>query len=73
PLEAMAAALAGLPLAGLLGAFFAVPIVAFAHIVARGVIHARHHEEPAPSGEGSAGGKKAEAPSKPLTEARAPG
>ena len=54
PLEAMAAALAGLPLAGLLGAFFAVPIVAFAHIVARGVIHARHHEEPAPA-DGSPG------------------
>jgi len=60
PLEAMAAALAGLPLAGLLGAFFAVPIVAFAHIVARGVIHAHRHEEPAPAGEGSAGGKEGE-------------
>jgi predicted PurR-regulated permease PerM len=58
PLEAMAAALAGLPLAGLLGAFFAVPIVAFAHIVARGVIHAHRHEEPAPPGDVPGGGKQ---------------
>ena len=41
PLEAMAAALAGLPLAGLPGAFFAVPCVAFVHIVIREVIVAR--------------------------------
>jgi predicted PurR-regulated permease PerM len=41
PLEAMAAALAGLPLAGLAGAFFAVPIVAFCHIVVREVASAR--------------------------------
>lgn len=60
PLEAMAAALAGLPLAGLLGAFFAVPIVAFAHIVARGVIHAHGHEEPAEDGDGLVDGKKQE-------------
>lgn len=41
PLEAMAAALIGFPLAGFLGAFFAVPIVAFLHVVARSFAHAR--------------------------------
>jgi predicted PurR-regulated permease PerM len=35
PLEAMAAALIGLPLAGVLGAFFAVPIVGFLHVALR--------------------------------------
>ena len=35
PLEAMAAALIGFPLAGFLGAFFAVPIVAFLHVVVK--------------------------------------
>jgi predicted PurR-regulated permease PerM len=35
PLEAMAAALVGYPLAGLLGSFFAVPAVALAHVLAR--------------------------------------
>jgi predicted PurR-regulated permease PerM len=35
PLEAMAAALVGLPLAGVLGAFFAVPIVGFLHVAIR--------------------------------------
>ena len=33
PLEAMAAALVGFPLAGFLGSFFAVPIVGFLHIL----------------------------------------
>ncbi|HWE63182.1 MAG TPA: AI-2E family transporter [Chloroflexota bacterium] len=42
PLEAMAAALVGLPLAGIPGAFFAVPIVAFIHIVIRELAHAGH-------------------------------
>lgn len=32
PLEAMAAALIGFPLAGFIGAFFAVPLVAFLHV-----------------------------------------
>ncbi len=41
PLEAMAAALVGLPLAGLPGAFFAVPIVAFCHIVVQEFVNAR--------------------------------
>ena len=41
PLEAMAAALVGLPLAGLPGAFFAVPVVAFVHIVIRELLSAR--------------------------------
>jgi predicted PurR-regulated permease PerM len=41
PLEAMAAALLGFPLAGFLGSFFAVPIVAFLHVVAKEVIGAR--------------------------------
>jgi predicted PurR-regulated permease PerM len=35
PLEAMAAALMGFPLAGLLGSFFAVPIVGFFHVAIR--------------------------------------
>lgn len=35
PLEAMAAALVGLPLAGVLGAFLAVPIVGFLHVALR--------------------------------------
>ena len=42
PLEAMAAALIGLPLAGLAGAFFAVPVVAFFHIVIREFANAHH-------------------------------
>ena len=41
PLEAMAAALVGLPLAGIPGAFFAVPVVAFFHIVIREFANAR--------------------------------
>ena len=41
PLEAMACALIGLPLAGLPGAFFAVPIVAFGHIVIQEFTRAR--------------------------------
>lgn len=41
PLEAMAAALLGLPIAGFLGAFLAVPIVAFLHVVVKEVLHAR--------------------------------
>jgi predicted PurR-regulated permease PerM len=35
PLEAMAAALIGFPVAGILGAFLAIPFVAFLHVVAR--------------------------------------
>ncbi len=41
PLEAMAAALLGLPIAGFLGAFLAVPIVAFLHVVVQEILHAR--------------------------------
>ncbi len=41
PLEAMAAALVGLPLAGIPGAFFAVPAVSFLHIVVRELVNAR--------------------------------
>jgi predicted PurR-regulated permease PerM len=37
PLEAMAAALIGFPIAGFLGSFFAVPMVAFLHVVVRQV------------------------------------
>jgi predicted PurR-regulated permease PerM len=44
PLEAMAAALLGFPIAGLIGAFFAVPIVSFLHVVARQAIHSVGHE-----------------------------
>ena len=50
PLEAMAAALIGLPLAGIPGAFFAVPLVAFFHIAIREFAHARQTEVPAPTG-----------------------
>lgn len=50
PLEAMAAALIGLPLAGIPGAFFAVPIVAFFHVVIREFASARHVAAPAPDG-----------------------
>jgi predicted PurR-regulated permease PerM len=39
PLEAMAAALLGFPIAGFLGSFFAVPTVAFLHIVVREIRH----------------------------------
>jgi predicted PurR-regulated permease PerM len=56
PLEAMAAALVGLPLAGIAGAFFAVPIVAFFHIVIREFANARHH---APPSDGSSAGDRA--------------
>ncbi len=41
PLEAMAAALVGLPLAGLPGAFFAVPIVALCHVVIQEFVNAQ--------------------------------
>ena len=57
PLEAMAAALVGFPLAGFLGSFFAVPIVAFLHVVARSFVHTRRavptvaeEREPTPVG-----------------------
>jgi predicted PurR-regulated permease PerM len=46
PLEAMAAALVGLPLAGIPGAFFAVPTMAFLHIVVREVVNARRAAPP---------------------------
>lgn len=36
------AALVGFPIAGFLGSFFAVPMVAFAHVVAREVMRVRH-------------------------------
>lgn len=41
PLEAMAAALVGFPIAGFLGAFFAVPAVAFIHVVVGSIAQAR--------------------------------
>jgi predicted PurR-regulated permease PerM len=41
PLEAMAAALVGFPVAGFFGAFFAVPAVAFLHVVIGSIAHAR--------------------------------
>jgi predicted PurR-regulated permease PerM len=50
PLEAMGAALIGLPLAGLPGAFFAVPIVAFFHIVIREFAYAHHMATPTAAG-----------------------
>jgi predicted PurR-regulated permease PerM len=50
PLEAMAAALLGLPIAGFLGAFLAVPIVAFLHVVVQEILHARKSSSP-PGGE----------------------
>jgi len=46
PLEAMAAALIGFPLAGFLGAFFAVPIAAFLHIVVHEIAHVRREGPP---------------------------
>ena len=57
PLEAMAAALIGLPLAGLLGAFFAVPIVAFIHIVVHGFAQAHGLAEPGPKTTSSGGAR----------------
>ncbi|HEX8918282.1 MAG TPA: AI-2E family transporter [Chloroflexota bacterium] len=45
PLEAMAAALIGFPLAGFVGAFFAVPIVSFMHIVVQEALHSAQHNE----------------------------
>jgi putative heme transporter len=44
PLEAMAAALCGFPIAGFLGAFFAVPAVAFLHVVVRQIRQGRRLE-----------------------------
>jgi predicted PurR-regulated permease PerM len=44
PLEAMAAALLGYPLFGILGAFFAVPMVAFLHVVVRQAVHSARHD-----------------------------
>jgi predicted PurR-regulated permease PerM len=67
PLEAMAAALVGLPLAGLAGAFFAVPVVAFCHIAIREFVYARRHAAPA----GGAAG--ARPPPGPSTEPAADG
>jgi predicted PurR-regulated permease PerM len=54
PLEAMAAALVGFPIAGFVGAFFAVPIVSFLHVlVHEGIRSAREFdsslESPAPA------------------------
>jgi predicted PurR-regulated permease PerM len=45
PLEAMAAALLGFPIAGFVGSFFAVPIVSFLHVVVREFRHSASHEE----------------------------
>ncbi len=50
PLEAMAAALIGLPLAGIPGAFFAVPTMSFLHIVVREFVNARRTATPASPG-----------------------
>lgn len=60
PLEAMAAALVGFPIAGFVGAFFAVPIVSFLHVLVReGVRSAREFdaslETPAPADRPAAG------------------
>jgi predicted PurR-regulated permease PerM len=63
PLEAMAAALVGLPLAGLAGAFFAVPIVAFFHIAIREFARARHLAVPGTGGDG-AGSRSPPGPAK---------
>jgi predicted PurR-regulated permease PerM len=41
PLEAMAAALLGFPVAGILGSFLAIPFVAFLHVVARSFVQTR--------------------------------
>ena len=48
PLEAMPAAMVGFPLAGFVGAFFAVPIVAFIHIVVR-TFQGRESDAPDPA------------------------
>jgi predicted PurR-regulated permease PerM len=50
PLEAMGAALIGLPVAGIPGAFFAVPVVAFFHIVIREFAIAHRMAAPTPTG-----------------------
>ncbi|HEX6508214.1 MAG TPA: AI-2E family transporter [Chloroflexota bacterium] len=46
PLEATAAALVGFPIAGFIGAFFAVPVVSFLHVVVREAIRSARHEGP---------------------------
>jgi predicted PurR-regulated permease PerM len=46
PLEAMAAALIGFPLAGILGSFLAIPFVAFLHVVARSFAETRESLPP---------------------------
>jgi predicted PurR-regulated permease PerM len=46
PLEAMAAALIGFPLAGILGSFLAIPFVAFLHVVARSFAETRETMPP---------------------------
>ena len=72
PLEAMAAALIGLPLAGLPGAFFAVPVVAFFHIVIREFAHARQAEAPAPTTNPS-GSRPPDIPADPAGQGSRPG
>jgi predicted PurR-regulated permease PerM len=57
PLEAMGAALIGLPVAGIPGAFFAVPVVAFVHIVIREFVVA-HRVAAAPTPTGATPGEK---------------
>lgn len=49
PLEAMAAALLGFPIAGFVGAFFAVPVVSFLHLVVQQVIRSTSHEGDEPA------------------------
>jgi predicted PurR-regulated permease PerM len=63
PLEATAAVLFGYPIAGIPGAFFAVPIVAFLHVVVQQAIHSARHaeavEETQPDGEEASVGSSA--------------
>jgi predicted PurR-regulated permease PerM len=64
PLEAMAAALVGFPIAGFVGAFFAVPIVSFLHVlVHEGIRSAREFdpslEDPSPAGRAPSGSSPA--------------
>ena len=72
PLEAMAAALIGLPLAGIPGAFFAVPLVAFFHIVIREFANARRAETPAPTAT-PARDRPPAAPAEPVEHGSRPG
>ncbi|HLJ69432.1 MAG TPA: AI-2E family transporter [Chloroflexota bacterium] len=69
PLEAMAAALMGFPIAGFLGAFFAVPIVGFVHVAVAEAYRHFHKGDAPPSTEPLAGVASKPAEATPVEKA----